>query len=193
MNVNPVTLVGVRSRLVPLTMAHLDALWEAGDDPAIWTYFPFRPQTRGQMAEYLQKLLDDQRDGTSLPFTIIDTDTARVVGSTRLHNISVANRSAEIGTTWLSPEVWRTRMNTESKFLLLRHCFETWGMVRVQLKTDVRNERSQRAIERLGAVREGMLRRHWIMLDGHVRDSVLYSITDEDWPAIRDRLEERLR
>lgn len=192
MEITPVLLTGRRAKLAPLALEHVSGLWDAGRSPDIWTFFPFRPRTLGEMAAYVQTLLNDQQAGTSLPFTIFDQETDRIVGSTRLHSVSVENRSAEIGTTWLAPDVWRTRLNTECKYLLLRHCFEKWQTVRVQLKTDLRNARSQRAIERLGAVREGVLRHHWIMLDGHVRDSVLYSILAAEWPAVKTHLAERL-
>ena len=110
-----------------------------------------------------------------------------------LHNISHENRNLEIGKTWLTPAVWGTHLNTECKYLLLRYCFETLGTLRVQLKTDVRNVRSQRATERLGAVKEGVLRHHWVMPDGHIRDSVLYSILLEEWPDCKERLERILQ
>jgi len=115
------------------------------------------------------------------------------VGSTRFLNISIQNRNLEIGSTWLSPTVWRTRINTECKYLLLKHCFETLGTIRVQLKTDSRNVRSQRSIERLGAVKEGVLRNHMIMPDGYLRDSVVYSIIDKEWVQVKNKLESMLR
>lgn len=131
--------------------------------------------------------------GTEFPFVIYDNDSGKVVGSTRFLDISIPNRSLEIGWTWLSPTVWRTSINTECKYLLLKHCFETLGTIRVQIKTDGRNLRSQQAIERLGAVKEGVLRRHRIMYDGYVRDSVYYSVIDEEWLFVKDRVESMLR
>lgn len=120
---------------------------------------------------------------------IIDQATNQVVGSTRFLDISSQHRQLEIGSTWLTPSVWRTRMNTECKYLLLKHCFEVLETIRVQIKTDRRNVQSQRAIERLGAVKEGVLRRHRILPDGYVRDTVYYSVIDEEWPAVKARLE----
>lgn len=193
MTVAPVTLTGQRVKLVPLKNEHLDGLVLAGSQPRTWEFFPWRLDNRDSMAAHLQALLHDQSLGTSLPFTIVDGDTNSVVGSTRLHTISVENRSVEIGTTWLNPEVWNTRINSECKYLLLCHCFDVWHTVRVQFKTDVRNERSQRAIERLGAVKEGILRHHWLLPNGRLRDSVLYSILCDEWPDVKKRLEARLK
>jgi RimJ/RimL family protein N-acetyltransferase len=178
--------------LIPLATEQVGALLAAASDPAIYEFFPWRLDTRDAMAAHVRWLLDDQRRGVSLPFAIVDRSTDAIVGSTRLHTISQENRSCEIGTTWLSPAVWRTGVNPECKYLLLRHCFEVWKTVRVQLKTDVRNERSQRAIEGLGAVKEGILRQHWILPNGRIRDSVLYSILLEEWPEVKRRMEARL-
>jgi RimJ/RimL family protein N-acetyltransferase len=122
----------------------------------------------------------------------MDNPDNRVLGSTRLFDLSDANRSVEIGWTWLTPAVWRTRVNTECKMLLLTHAFETMGAIRVQLKTDSRNVRSREAIERIGGVFEGILRSHRIMPDGYLRDSVYYSILDKEWPVVKRRLEAML-
>jgi len=127
-----------------------------------------------------------------MPFAVVDTLRNRIVGSTRLADISFPNRGVEIGWTWLDPSVWRTPINTECKYLLLKHCFETLDMIRVCLKTDSRNVRSQRAIERLGARREGILRSHRILPDGYARDSVYYSILASEWPDVRQTLEHSL-
>jgi RimJ/RimL family protein N-acetyltransferase len=125
----------------------------------------------------------------TIPFVIIDKESQKIVGSTRFYDISVPNKGLEIGSTWLTPAMWRTSVNTECKYLLLKHCFETIGTIRVQFKTDSRNIRSQRAIERLGAVKEGVLRNHMILPDDYVRDSVYYSIIDREWPVVKLRLE----
>ena len=125
-------------------------------------------------------------------FTIIDKETNRPVGSTRYMDITLPNRGLEIGWTWLTPSVWRTRMNTECKYLLLKHGFEELNLLRIQLKTDSRNLRSQRAMERLGAVREGVLRRHRLLSDGYQRDTVYYSILAEEWAGVKARLERSL-
>jgi N-acetyltransferase len=189
MDIRPSHLIGMRAELVPLAESHIDALYEAGNYPEIWTWWPMRITSHDDMKQLVQIFLQAQQQGIGYPFTIIDQSGGQIVGMTRLHNISHENRSLEIGKTWLTPSTWGTHLNTECKYLLLRHCFETIDVVRVQLKTDVRNIRSQRAIQRLGAVKEGVLRHHWIMPDGHLRDSVVYSILAEEWPACKERLE----
>ena len=185
----PVTLRGTRAWLVPMELSHASGLLEASRDPAIWAFLPaVPPRTLTDMERMVQDALMEQAQGNSVPFTIIDQETQSIVGSTRFLDISQAHRQAEIGWTWLTPAVWRTRINTECKYLLLHHAFETWNLLRVQLKTDARNERSQHAIERIGGVREGTLRRHRILPDGFVRDSVYYSVIAEEWPSVKARL-----
>ena len=130
--------------------------------------------------------------GTFVAWATIDRASGRAVGSTRFGTIDVDAEALEIGWTWLAPSAWRTAINTEAKLLQLRHAFDDLGAGRVALKTDGRNERSQAAIARLGAVREGTLRRHLRMPDGYIRDSVVFSILRDEWPAVRKRLEERL-
>lgn len=124
---------------------------------------------------------------------IYDKQLDQIVGSTSFLSISIPNRNLEIGYTWFTPTVWRTRVNTECKYLLLKHCFETLKTIRVQLKTDRRNVRSQRAIERIGAIKEGTLRNQMIMPDGYLRDSVLYSIIDQEWASVKRKLERMLQ
>jgi RimJ/RimL family protein N-acetyltransferase len=186
---NPLTLEGKRVRLIPLQQSHTDALFEAGNDPAIWQGF-IEPITKLADAQhYVSSALEEQSQNGSMPFSIYDKESAKIVGSTRLFDISPAHRQLEIGHTWNHPAVWRTRVNTECKYLLLVHCFETLGMIRVQIKTDLRNTRSQAAIARLGAVKEGVLRRHRVLYDGYIRDTVIYSIIDLDWPNVKSQLE----
>jgi len=186
MEVSPVILTGTAVELIPMEYSHTDGLYEAGRYPDIWAL------TQGQICSledaraYIQKALENA--GT-LPFVIVERASGSIVGSTRLYDISSPNRSLEIGSTWLTPAVWRTQVNTECKYLLLKHCFETLGTIRVQLKTDSRNTRSQKAIERLGATREGILRNHMILPDGYIRDSVYYSIIENEWPEVKKRLE----
>lgn len=188
--VSPVRLTGDRAELVPLETAHAAALFESGRSPEIWAYMPMWVATADDMARLVREALEAQTQGREVPFVVRDRAAAgRVVGSTRFLEITPVHRSIEIGWTWLSPGVWRTPINTECKYLLLGHCFETLAMIRVQLKTDLRNVQSQRAIERLGAVREGVLRHHRIMPDGYFRDTVYYSILAEEWPQVKARLE----
>jgi RimJ/RimL family protein N-acetyltransferase len=193
MNVQPVELVGSRARLVPLVSEHAHALLEAGRDPTIWTYLPRHPRTLADMKALVAEALERRDAGVDFPFVVLDqADNGQVVGSTRLCDIDRANRSLEIGWTWLDSAVWRTRINTECKRLLLGHCFETLGAIRVFLKTDARNVRSQKAIERIGATKEGVWRKHRILADGYVRDSVYYSVIDDEWPAVKVDLDELL-
>lgn len=192
MKVEPVTLTGKRSKLVPLNREHTQALFEAGNYPEIWTYMPQNSSSLEDMEEIVEGALAQMVTGAELPFSIVDQMSGKIVGSTRFLDISPANRSLEIGWTWLTPEVWRTRINTECKYLLLKHCFETLGTIRVQLKTDSRNLRSQAAMERIGAIREGVLRKHRILPDGYIRDSVYFSIVDDEWPKVKARLEAML-
>jgi RimJ/RimL family protein N-acetyltransferase len=189
LRIEPVTLEGRIVRLEPLSFSHADGLWEAGNYEQIWTYMTTAFEKREDVDRYLEAALAAREAGTELPFAIIDRASNRVIGSTRFGNISRHDRGLEIGWTWLTPSVWKTAVNTECKWLLLRHCFEELGCIRVQLKTDSRNLNSQRAIERIGGVREGVLRNHMILRDGYVRDSVYFSILDREWPGVNRKLQ----
>ncbi len=193
MKVTPIELVGQKVIIRPMEYDELFELYEAGNNAEIWAYMPMRMQSLDDMKRLIDDALQAREQGTEFPFVIIAKDSQKIVGSTRFLDISPANRSLEIGWTWLSPAVWRTSINTETKYLLLRHCFEMLGTIRVQIKTDGRNVRSQKAIERLGAVKEGVLRRHRVMHDGFVRDSVYYSILDQEWQAVKVRLESMMQ
>ena len=194
MDIHPVTLLGRVVRLEPLSEAHIpDLTMAAMEDPDVFRFMPYSP-VRGEadLRALVLDLLGRQARGTDLPFAVIVREAGRAVGSTRYMDIQPQHRGLEIGGTWYAPSHQRTAVNTECKLLLLGYAFETLGCLRVQLKTDLRNERSQRAIERIGAVREGVLRNHMIMPDGHVRSSVYYSVLVEEWPAVKARLEDRL-
>lgn len=192
--VEPVTLVGDVARLEPLELAHAEALLKASQYPRIWDYMPVDPSVSvASMHAWIAEMLAARDAGTQFSFAIFDFATNTYIGSTSYLEILPQHRNLEIGWTWLTPAVQRTALNTECKYLLLRHAFETLGAIRVQLKTDRRNEISQRAIERLGAVREGILRKQRIVRDGYQRDSVMYSITDDEWPAVKAGLEAKLR
>jgi RimJ/RimL family protein N-acetyltransferase len=192
MEIGTEELIGRHVRLAALTPEHREGLLAAARDPRIWAYMPSRIGTGEEVDRMIASALAARDQGTEWPFTIFSQSTGEIVGSTRLLDIMPAHKNVEIGWTWLNPSVWRTAINTECKYLLLRHCFEDAGAIRVQLKTDARNERSQRAIERIGGVKEGVLRRHRILWDGFVRDSVYYSVLDHEWPAVKARLEEML-
>jgi len=193
MNIVPITLTGRHVRLEPLSEAHVPDLCLVGLEPSIWRNMLYGDiDSAAKMLGFVQDLLGRQAAGTDLPFAVIDRASGRAIGCTRFMDIQAWNRGVEIGGTWYGPTYQRTAVNTECKYLLLRHAFEVWGCIRVQFKTDRRNERSQRAIERLGALREGVLRNHMLRPDGTIRDSVYYSIIDSEWPAVKARLEEKL-
>jgi N-acetyltransferase len=191
MEVKPIVLQGKYVRLEPMTEAHIPALAEIGVGQPFWDFMVYgRMETADDMRGWVQDILSRAEKGTDLPFIAIHLASGRVAGATRYMNIMPDDRGLEIGGTWYGPEFQRTVVNTECKYLLLSHAFETLGCIRVQLKTDLRNERSQKAIERIGAVKEGILRNHMILPDGHYRHSVFYSILDTEWPEVKKRLEE---
>jgi len=189
--VRPVVLMGQYVRMEPLSISHAPEIFEAAKDPGIWRYIPKQPRPFADEAEaraWIDTALRDAGAGREQPFAIIHRDSGRVAGSTRYMDIHPAHRGLEIGYTWIAPEFQRTPINTECKLLLFSHAFEDLGAIRVCLKTDSRNDRSQRAIERLGAVREGVWRNHYILADGYRRDSVYYSVIDSEWPRVKSRL-----
>src|SRR5438067_5868021 len=193
MHVEPVTLEGQRVRLEPLQQRHATALYSICQDPGILRYMPYKqPTALSEMEAWIALALDAQECGTEVPFAIRDRSTGQALGSTRYLNIMPKDRGLEIGWTWLTGAARRTYVNTECKYLLLRHAFETLGAIRVQLKTDSRNIASQQAIERIGAVKEGVLRNHVIMPDGYYWHSVYYSIIESEWAVVKTGLEAKL-
>ena len=169
-------------RLEPLTLRHTQALHLAGQDEGIWRHLPIAPpRTVEATREWIQQAIDRAGKGTEIPFAIISTAYGAPVGSTRFLELQPENSSLEIGWTWIAPEFQRTTINTECKFLLMTHAFEVMGVVRVQLKTDGRNTGSQTAIERIGAKREGTLRKNRRLWDGFIRDTVHFSVIDSEW------------
>ena len=193
MEVKPVVLTGKHVRLEPLTEEHVPGLAEIGAGQTFWDFMLYgNIKTVDDMRNWVLDILSRAEKGTDLPFAAIHLPSGRVAGATRYLNIMPKDRGLEIGGTWYGPEFQRTPVNTECKYLLLRHAFETLGCIRVQLKTDLRNERSQKAIERIVAVREGVLRNHMILPDGRYRHSVFYSILDTEWPEVKKRLEEMM-
>jgi len=192
MNIEPITLDGTFVRLEPLSMAHHAALCEVGLEPGIWRWTTTAVRTPGDMRAYLEAALRAQVEGAALPFATIEKSSGRVVGSTRFGNIDRPNRRAEIGWTWIGLAWQRTPVNTEAKYLMLRHAFEAWGCIRVELKTDALNQRSRAAILRIGAKQEGILRHHMIVHDGRLRDSVYFGILDAEWPEVKAMLEAKL-
>jgi RimJ/RimL family protein N-acetyltransferase len=189
----PLTLNGRVVRLEPLNEAHVPDLFRAGNDESIWLYMRYgQMQSEEDMRAWVRMILDAQARGTDLPFAVIHLATGRAIGCTRYLEIEPQNRSLEIGGTWYGVAYQRTAVNTECKYLLLKYAFEELGCIRVQFKTDQRNERSQRALERIGAMREGILRDHVILPDGFVRSSVYYSILAREWPDVKIKLIEKL-
>jgi RimJ/RimL family protein N-acetyltransferase len=193
--VTPVTLAGSAVRLEPIRPEHADLFWDVARDALddIFRWIPYRMQTREDFQQLVANALQEQERGESVVFTTVESGSGRVIGSTRFMNIDRNNRRVEIGSTWIAPAWQRTAVNTEAKYLMLRHAFEVWGCFRVELKTDALNEKSRNAILRLGAKEEGTLRRHVITWTGRVRDSVYFGILDSEWPGVKERLEEKLR
>jgi N-acetyltransferase len=190
MEIKPVMLTGKHVRLEPMTEDHIPALAEIGVGQTFWDFMVYgNINTLDDMRNWVLDILSRAEKGTDLPFVAVHLASGRVAGATRYLNIMPNDRGLEIGGTWYGPEFQRTVVNTECKYLLLGHAFESLGCIRVQLKTDLRNERSQKAIERIGAVKEGVLRNHMILPDGHFRHSVFYSILDTEWPDVKRRIE----
>ena len=192
--VHPVTLEGTFVRLEPLQAAHTTAFWDVAKDSLedIFRWIPYRMQTREDFDLLAEKAFAEQARGDSLVFTTVERSTSRVIGSTRFMNIDRANSRVEIGSTWIAPPWQRTAVNTEAKYLMLRHAFEAWRCIRVELKTDALNQKSRNAILRLGTKEEGIFRKHLLTWTGRIRDTVYFSILDTEWPEVKARLEARL-
>ncbi|HKD80253.1 MAG TPA: GNAT family protein [Candidatus Angelobacter sp.] len=192
--VTPLTLEGRVVRLEPVRREHSEIFWEAAKDSAdsIFQWIPYSMKTREEFHGFVAKVLEEERRGESVAFATVERESGRVIGSTRFMNIDRGNRRVEIGSTWIVPAWQRTAVNTEAKYLMLKHAFEVWGCVRVELKTDALNQRSREAILRLGAKEEGILCKHLVTWTGRIRDSVYFSILDIEWPAIKKKLEGKL-
>jgi RimJ/RimL family protein N-acetyltransferase len=190
----PITLEGNSVRLEPLEQKHVPLLWAAAKDAVeeIFRWIPYSVQTAEDVQKMVEKSLAEQGRGESVPFATVERRSGQVIGSTRFMNIDRANRRVEIGSTWIAPAWQRTAINTEAKYLMLRHAFEQWRCIRVELKTDSLNQKSRNAILRIGAKEEGTLRQHVITWSGRLRDSVYFSILDKEWPEVKARLEARL-
>ena len=192
MKVETVTLDGRNVRLEPLSMVHLEQLCDVGLDEELWRWIPTQIHSEADLRAYIEAALEGQRQGSMLPFATIEKRNGRAIGSTRYGNIDLKNRRLEIGWTWIARDWQRTRVNTEAKFLMLRHAFETLGCIRVEFKTDALNERSRNAILRIGAKEEGTFRKHVITAGGRVRDSVYFSIVDTEWWQVKEKLKAKL-
>ncbi len=190
MNVEPVVLTGKYVRLEPLSVMHVPELTLVGRDPSIWRYMLYgEVTTEAKMEKWVRELLSRKAAGAAQPFAVIHLASGKVAGATRYLEIRPQHRGLEIGGTWYGVKYQHTAVNTECKYLLLRHAFEKLDAIRVQIKTDTRNQRSRQAIERLGAKFEGVLRNHLILPDGTYRHSAYYSILDEEWPVVKAHLE----
>ena len=189
----PVSLAGEVVRLEPLAAGHASALAQVGLHPELWRLQPEPVQTQDDMQRYVDRALAGQRDGNCLPFVIVRQDDGQIIGATRYMDIALAHKRLEIGGTWLTPASQRSGANTETKFLLLQHAFETIGIMRVVFKTELSNMQSRQAILRIGGVEEGVFRKHLIAQSGRARDMIYFAILDEDWPAVKARLLARMR
>ena len=192
MNITPLVLEGLHVRLEPLSLEHHAQLCEVGLDAELWRWTTSLVRTPEEMRYYIATALKWQDEGTALPFATVDKASARVIGSTRYANIDRENRHLEIGWTWICSPWQRTVVNTEAKYLMLCHAFESLECIRVEFKTDSLNEKSRRALLRIGAKEEGVLRNHLIAHGGRIRHSAYYSIIDSEWPEVKTNLEKKL-
>ena len=193
MDLTPVALKGRWITLEPIEERHAQGIFDAMQDEEVCLYLAWPPpRALEETLALIREARETMARGQSIVYAQVWNATGRAIGSTRLLDVRPADRQVEIGATFLAREYWRTPANTEAKYLFLRHCFESLGCVRVALKTDGRNVRSQEAIARLGAVREGTLRRH-MNVRGYQRDTVYFSILADEWPTVKTRLEDRLQ
>jgi N-acetyltransferase len=174
--------------LLPMEPDQVEELWNAAEPQEIWEFTSSKIRSKGEMKLTVEAAIKERELGNQIPFVIIEKSTGKIIGSSRFLDVSEKNKSLEIGWTWYHPDFWRSAVNTETKFLLLQYAFEEMKMNRVQFCTDSRNVRSQNAIQRIGAQKEGILRKHRIIADGYVRDTVVYSIIQEEWPVVKSIL-----
>lgn len=190
-NIKPIILKGSWVQLEPMNELHKPELFEAAQDESIWT-FTLTKAFGERFYHWFDKAMRSYQAKQHLPFIVRRLADNKIVGSTRFYDIDAAHRRLTIGYTWYIPEVWGTSINTESKFLLLQFAFEVMQMNRVDFEVDSRNLRSRAAVKKLGAQEEGILRHHMVLEDGHIRDSVIYSIIKLDWPSVKSTLQNRL-
>jgi len=190
----PLTLEGSVVRLEPIRREHAQLFWDVAksDLEDIFRWIPYAMKTRDDFEKLVDKAFAEQERGESVVFATVERDSGRTVGSTRFMNIDRLNKRVEIGSTWIAPAWQRTAVNTQAKYLMLRHAFEVWGCIRVELKTDGLNQKSRNAILRIGAKEEGTLRRHLLTSTGRVRDTVYFSILDSEWPEAKNRFASKL-
>lgn len=183
-----ISLEGTSITLIPLEMKYKELLFEAIKSPDVWQYTWRKVHTMEDLEHILMIAVNNKKEGKQIPFVIKDKQTDQVIGTTRIGDIDQVNRNVEIGWTWLSPKVWKTKVNTECKYLLLKYCFEELKVLRVQFSVSGQNFRSQKAVERIGALKEGTFRKHRIKADGTIHDNVFYSIIDSEWESVEERL-----
>jgi RimJ/RimL family protein N-acetyltransferase len=193
--VAPFSLEGKHVRLEPLQAEHASLLWDIIKDhlDGMFRWIPYRLESKQDFVDFNRQVLQEQERGISIPFATFERSSNHIVGTTRYMNMDLANRKVEIGSTWIAPPWQRTVINTEAKYLMLCHAFETWKCLRVELKTDSLNQRSRQAILRLGAKEEGTLRKHMLTWNGRQRDSVYFSILDTEWTEVKTELERKLQ
>ena len=194
-DLSPFVLEGEHVCLEPLQPGHSALLWESAknDLADLFQWIPYRLESREDFEQFNRHVLEEQARGLSLPFATYAREGSQIVGTTRFMSMDLGNRKVEIGSTWIARPWQRTVINTEAKYLMLRHAFEVWKCLRVELRTDSLNQRSRNAILRLGATEEGTLRKHMITYKGRQRDSIYFSILDTEWPAVKAKLESRLQ
>jgi len=195
MDTSPITLSGTTVELVPLEKGHIPALWQLVKEDAhdVFRCYTHPMVTETDFITWAEKALAERDQGVSLPFVTMHRPTGSIAGSTRFMTMEPANRSTEIGNTWVLPRFQRTGVNTEAKYLMMRHAFEHWDCVRVALKTDSLNQESRAAILRIGAREEGTLRAHMVCRGGRLRDSVYFSVLAAEWPAVKRKLESMMQ
>ncbi|SEN88878.1 Protein N-acetyltransferase, RimJ/RimL family [Paenisporosarcina quisquiliarum] len=183
-----IILEGTTITLVPLEMKYKEQVYEALKNPDVWKYTWREVKTFDDIEQILLIAVQNKDDGKQLPFMVKDKLSGEIIGTTRIGDIDTANRNVEIGWTWLTPSAWRTKVNTECKFLILQYCFEELKVLRVQFSISGQNIRSQKAVERIGAVKEGIFRKHRIKADGTIHDNIFYSIVDTEWIDVKRKL-----
>jgi RimJ/RimL family protein N-acetyltransferase len=179
-------------QLIPMELEHVEGIYEATQDKRIWEHMSVDLTEKSCVLQYVQDALQKREHGTDIAFVIVNKKTEKIIGATWFLDISKQHKCLEIGSTWINPNFWRTNINTNCKYLLLKYCFEELLLNRVQIKTGHENYRSQKAIERIGAVKEGILRNHMIRKEGIIRHTVLYSVIKEEWAKVKKHFEEHL-
>jgi len=185
---HPINLIGKTVDLLSLEERHFEPLYETAKDKRIWEYFPFEGSEKTRFISHYTGTLADREKGNHYPFIIFHKQENKIIGATSLYDIHPKDRNLEIGWTWLHPDYWATDINLECKLLLLTYCFESLKTVRIQFRTNNLNLRSQKAIQKIGATFEGILRKNKIREDGTIRSSVYYSIIDEEWEKVKQNL-----